>query len=214
MYLDLLPVVIGLLLTPAAIVGTILLLQSDRPLANAIAFGGGFLSSYLVICVIALSVGRAADASGEGTIKYVVHLVVGLFFIAVGLVMMRRKPVPGKTPKWMQMLEDCGPPKAFVVGVVMSLVNPNLFILLSGLSIVATMHDGIGDEIGGTCLLLGAVALLFALPIAVYLVFGDEAKDRLLGAKGWMVRHDRPLTLGVLFGFGALFTLQGLVGLL
>lgn len=214
MYLELLPVVIGLLLTPAAIVGTILLLQSDHPLANAIAFGSGFLISYVVICALVLSVGRAADASGEGTIKYVVHLAVGVLFIAVGLVMMRRRPVPGTTPRWMQMLDDCRPRKAFVVGIVMSLVNPNLFILLSGLAIVATMHDGLGDEIGGTCLLLGAVALLFALPIAVYLVFGDEAKDRLLGAKGWMVRHDRPLTLGVLFGFGALFAVQGLVGLL
>jgi threonine/homoserine/homoserine lactone efflux protein len=111
------------------------------------------------------------------------------------------------------MLETAHPTGAFIAGCVLAIANPNVFLLLSGLGIVVTNTDATGEQVWGVVLLLGAVALDFAVPLVLFAVFGAGARRRLDDVKRWMVGHDRPLTLVLLFGFGLLFVLRGVVEL-
>ncbi|WP_446222607.1 hypothetical protein ACTWPB_22855 [Nocardia sp. IBHARD005] len=110
----LLPEMIGLVVTPAAIAGCVLLLQSRRPIANALAFGGAFLLVYTQVGAAALLIAATVD---------------------------------------------------------------------------------------------------FVVPIAIYLVLGERAEAGLGGAKQWMLRNNRAMSIGVLFAFGALFTIRGIANL-
>jgi hypothetical protein len=61
-------------------------------------------------------------------------------------------------------------------------------------------------------LLLGAQVGL-AGPILWYVARPASAARGLARVREWLTRHERLVDLGVLFVFGALFTLKGLAGL-
>lgn len=99
------------------------------------------------------------------------------------------------------------------MGAALSIVNPNLAIMMSGMTIIAASDTSVGAAVFGTALLLSAAALDFLVPIGIFLAFGDRAKDILASFKDWMITYERPLTLTVFFGFGALFVVRNVVAL-
>ncbi|NKR23855.1 hypothetical protein GS479_00455 [Rhodococcus hoagii] len=213
--LQLLPELAGMAVTPAAIAGCVLLLQTKRPLANALAFATAFMIAYTAIGVAALLGGATHDTSRSGNVSHWAGLAVGLIFVAFGVGQLVRRRSPSDTgPEWMQQLSNAKPRGAFIMGAALSIVNPNLAIMISGTTVIAAADTTPGTAVFGTVLLLLAAALDFLVPIGVYLAFGDRAKSALSAVKEWMITHERPLTLTVFFGFGALFVVRNVVALI
>ncbi|MFC9518612.1 GAP family protein [Nocardiaceae bacterium NPDC056970] len=211
--LQLLPELAGMAVTPAAIAGCVLLLQTKHALANAFAFFGAFMVAYTAIGVAAL-LGGATHGTRSNVVSHWAGLVVGLVFVAFGVAQLIRRRVPSDTgPEWMQQLTNAKPRGAFVMGAALSIVNPNLAIMISGMTVIAASDTSVGSAVFGTVLLLLAAALDFLVPIGVYLAFGDRAKAILAAVRDWMLSHERPLTLTVFFGFGALFVVRNVVAL-
>ncbi|WP_420880339.1 GAP family protein [Rhodococcus sp. (in: high G+C Gram-positive bacteria)] len=213
--LQLLPELAGMAVTPAAIAGCVLLLQTKRALANAFAFFTAFMIAYTAIGIAALLGGATHDTSRSGSVSHWAGLAVGLIFIAFGVGQLIRRRSPSDTgPEWMQQLSNAKPRGAFIMGAALSIVNPNLAIMISGMTVIAAADTTPGTAVFGTVLLLLAAALDFLVPIGVYLAFGDRAKSALSAVKEWMITHERPLTLTVFFGFGALFVVRNVVALI
>ncbi|MEN0139549.1 MAG: GAP family protein [Rhodococcus sp. (in: high G+C Gram-positive bacteria)] len=210
----LVPEMIGLVITPAAVIGCVLLLESANAVRNALAFGSAFLLVYSQIAVAALLGGAGDPSATSKTVSNWVGLIVGVVFLVVGVIMLARKPAPaGVMPKWMTTLESATPRIAFVAGLALGAINPNIFILLSGMTIISSSDEGVGAALLGTALLLMASMLDFAVPIAIFTVLGERAQRGLSVVKTWMVRHNRALGVAVFFGFGTLFALRGLLAL-
>lgn len=215
MFVELIPEIIGLILTPAAIAGCILLLQSQHPLVNALAFGSAFIVLYAAISIAVVAIGGTVEQTDDtSTAKGVVSITIGVLFLLIGAVIaLHHKRTREGPPKWTTMLETAHPTGAFVAGSVLALANPNVFLLLSGLGIVVTEGGSDGERVGGVVVLLGAVALDFVVPIVLFVLLGATARRWLDSGKAWLVGHDRQLTLVIMFGFGALFVIRGLGGL-
>lgn len=211
--LQLLPELAGMAVTPAAIAGCVLLLQTKRALANSFAFFAAFMIVYTAIGVAALLGGATGDTRSH-VASHWAGLAVGLIFVAFGVAQSVRKRTPSDTgPEWMQQLANAKPRGAFVMGAALSVVNPNLAIMISGMTIIAASDTTTASAVTGTALLLLAAALDFLVPIGIYVAFGKRAQDGLAAVKKWMLGHDRPLTLCVFFGFGALFVIRNVVAL-
>lgn len=212
--LELLPVVLGLALTPGAVIGCVLLLHSERPLPNALAFGSGFLVIYTLIAVSALLGGASDPGATSPHVSHYTGLVVGLAFLAAGIWLLVRKPrTTAQRPRLLRTLETARPRKAFAIGVVLGVLNPNLFLMVAGLATISSSAVDPGPALAATVLLLAAAAADFAIPIAAFVLLGDRAERALDVTDAWMLRHSRTLTLAVLLGFGALFTVRGLTAL-
>ncbi len=69
MFVDLIPEFVGLILTPAAIAGCILLLQSQHPYGNAVAFAAAFLVLYTAISIVVLAIGAIFLGRGLGDLR-------------------------------------------------------------------------------------------------------------------------------------------------
>lgn len=216
MLVDLLPEFVGLILTPAAIAGCILLLQSHHPYPNAVAFAAAFLVVYAVISVLVLAIGDSVEPTDDtSTTKGVTSLVIGSFFLVTGTVVaLHHQQTRTGPPKWATILEGARPTGAFIAGLVLAIANPNVFLLLSGLGIIVAESTSRGSQVGGTAFLLSGVALDFVVPVIAFAVLGSRARAGLDRAKQWMVTHDRILTLVILFGFGLLFAGRGLGSIL
>jgi threonine/homoserine/homoserine lactone efflux protein len=217
MWADLVPEWFGLMLTPLAVVGAIVLLGTDRSVPNALSFAGAFGLNYTILSIIAIWVGTVAAAEVEqGRGRYLVSLLMGLLFLGLGLAVLLRHHAgaPGGKPRWAVVLETATPVRAFLGGFALSLINPNVVILLSGLTFVITSGETIGTQALGAFTLVLASLIPFAIPIGIYLIMGDRGKEMLKSVFVWMIEHDKALTAGTLFFFGAIFFGRGLGGLL
>lgn len=95
--------------TPAAIAGCVLLLQTKRALANAFAFFAAFMIAYTAIGIAAL-LGGATHDTRSGAAAHWAGLAVGLVFVAFGVAQLVRRRVPSDTgPEWMQQLSNAKP---------------------------------------------------------------------------------------------------------
>ncbi|MFE3445805.1 GAP family protein [Nocardia sp. NPDC059180] len=214
LFVLLLPEMIGLAITPGAVAGCVLLLNSQRPVRNAVAFGSAFLLVYTQIAIAALLGGATDPGATSKSVSHWAGLVVGLLFIAGGVfLLVRHNQTAQGPPKWLAQLDNASTRTAFAIGLALGVINPNVFIMISGMTIIASSSTSIPVALTGTVLLLIAAALDFAVPIAIYQLMGDRARQGLDATKEWMVRNTRMMTIAVLFGFGALFTVRGLVNL-
>ncbi|MFE3442620.1 hypothetical protein ACFXNW_06295 [Nocardia sp. NPDC059180] len=78
---------------------------------------------------------------------------------------------------------------------------------------MASAKSTVSSALAGEVALLIAATIDFVVPIGIYLVLGERAKAGLGAAKQWMLRNNRALSIGVLFAFGALFTIRGIANL-
>ncbi len=211
----LIPEMFGLFVTPAAIAGCVLLLQSRRPIANATAFGAAFLIVYTQVGVTALLGGASDPSATSMTVTHWAGLVVGLAFLAAGArIALHRPPAGAPAPKFLTELESASPRQAFTAGLVLAIVNPNLFIMMSGMSIIASADTTIASALGGTLLLLVAATLDFLIPISLYVAFGERAKSGLESVKKWMLGNNRTISIAVLLAFGVLFSVRAIANLM
>jgi len=111
------------------------------------------------------------------------------------------------------MVEDASPREAFGLGVALAVVNPNIPILLGGLTAITAADVSTAAQIAGAVLLVAASQLDPAGPFLWYVARPAAAGRGLERTRDWLARHKQLLGLGVLLVFGALFTLKGLAGL-
>jgi threonine/homoserine/homoserine lactone efflux protein len=240
----LLPELLGLVVTPAAIVGCLILLGSSRPLRNVGLFATVYLAAYAVISAVVVAVGSAAGTATDspGTPRGWISRVVGVLFLAGGVITWVRgahkRPVararkrvgaaiaeragvlpeqeqdetalPEDAPGWAKGLADPKPKLVMIAALVLSVVNPNIAILLSGLGIVITAKVSTGDQVLGVVLLLAASALDFVVPTLVFVVSGRAGRAFLRRVTLWLIRHTQVLGVVVLIAFGLLFAVRGL----
>lgn len=217
---QLVPEIIGLAATPAAIVACLLLLGSHRPYRNVAVFGGTVLVLYSILGAIALAAGRStgAQATEEATtVRDWIGLVVGLLFLVGGVLTVVRRPAPRpegaaeQLPAWARKLASPNVPTLVGVAVVLALVNPNVAIFFSGVGAVVAADISVGEQALGILVLVLASVLDYVLPTVFYTVTGLPGRHRLHAMRTWLVRHDRAVGAVVLLVFGVMFTVRGIV---
>src|SRR3954452_17267939 len=104
---DLLPLALGVAVSPMPIVAAILMLLSPRAGGASAGFLLGWLLGIVVACTVflllaaMLALGNSAEPSTTGSW---IKLVLGVLFLAVGVLEWRARPRAGEnaaTPKWM-----------------------------------------------------------------------------------------------------------------
>lgn len=156
--------------------------------------------------------GGATERSPQaGAVAAWVGICVGALFLVLGVASAIRARKRDTEPAWVGRLTDARPYGAFVMGAAMSLINPNIALMLSGTSSIAASDTSAAGSIVGTVLLVGAAALDFMLPLGVYLLLGGRADNILNPVKRWLIAHEAVLSAGVLLGFGVVFVFRGIL---
>lgn len=210
---QLVPEMLGLAITPAAVIASLLLLGSSRPFRNVAALATPFLAVYGALSVAALVVGQASDTGGDdpSSTRGWVSLAVGAVMMTAGVASWRRPPHPGHTsePGWVSRLRDPSLRLVLGAGLLLAVVNPNVAILASGLGIVVTSDRSLGVQAGGVALLLAASLLDFVAPTLVFVLAGQRGRGWLRSATGWLLGHNHVIGIGVLLVFGLLLVGRG-----
>jgi threonine/homoserine/homoserine lactone efflux protein len=203
---DLLPLAIGIAISPVPIIACILILFSARARINGPLFMLGWILGITLVTVIVLVVSDSTDATDAtdsgASLGDVVILLLGIGAVALGIRQWRTRPRPGeeaRAPAWMAAIADFPPIRAFGFGVLLAALNPkNLgFAIAAGLVIDVAAAAG-GNATALVILFVVLASLSIAVPVAYTLVGGAAAQRTLEAWRTWLTAHNAAV-MAVLF---------------
>lgn len=203
---DLIPLAVGMLISPLPIVAIVAIILSPRGRTAAPAYASVFIGISLVfVAVGALTSASSSSASPSGTAKsisLVLAIVLTLGFAALAVASWLSRPRHGQAPKapaWLAALDSVTPAKAAVLGLIMALTNTkNIPLALKGGSLIGEAHLPL-IAAGGLCLALVIAGSLPLIIAAVVATSGSRTTTTALErVKAEMIAHNA-MIMTVLF---------------
>ncbi len=208
---ELLPLAVGVVLSPAAIIIIIVMLGAPRGWVAAAAFVAGWVGALVAVGAAVLLLAEGADAAtgGEGgTATGLAQLGIGIVLLVLAARKWRGRPRGGESaelPGWMASLERVTPARALGFGALFAGVKPKNLVLTAAAALV--IAEGALAPATSAALLL-AYALLatvgVAAPLVAALALGDRAGAVLAGWKGWLGENNATIMTLLLVLFGVI----------
>lgn len=214
---EILPLAVGIAISPIPIIAAILMLLSPKAKATSI----GFLLGWLVGIALAVTVFTLLssalpedDPDASKPITAVIQLVLALGLLFLALRQWRSRPAPGvepDLPKWMSAIDTMTPIKAFLLAVVLAAVNPKNLLLgaAAGVAIGGATLDGsaMTASIVVFVLIAGASVLV---PVVAYLVASKAMAGPLESLRGWLVHNNATVMAVLLLVLGVVLLGKGI----
>jgi threonine/homoserine/homoserine lactone efflux protein len=201
---------VGVALSPVPIIAVVLILGTPRARVNGPAFLLGWILGLTIAGVIVLLVSSGANASEDGAAASWVNwlkMVLGVLLVLLAIKQWRDRPRGGKAgtlPGWMRTIDRFTPGRSIAMGVALSAINPKNLVLTAGAA--ATIAQA-GLSAGQQAISLAVFVIVGtvgpALPVAIYFVMGERAKDILDDLNAWMAAHNAAIMTVLCLVIGA-----------
>ena len=217
---DILPMAIGVAVSPVPIIAVILMLFGPRARTTGPAFALGWVLALSVVGGVVLVVADSSDVSSEqdpSDAVFAVKLIIGLLFLVLAVRQWSSRPKEGEEPEmpgWMSAVDQFTPVRAFGMAILLAGVNPkNLGLTLAAGSTIA--QAGLTDAEPWIVLLVFVVlaSVTVLLPVAYYLIAGAAAKQTLDTMKTWLTANNATVMAVLLLVLGVLLVGDGVGGL-
>lgn len=206
---DILPLALGVAISPIPIIAAILMLLSPRARATSV----GFLLGWVVGIVVAVTVFTLLssalpedDPDAAAPIRGTIQLVLGALLILLAGRNWRSRPQPGheaSLPAWMLAIDSFGFGKAFGLAFLLSAVNPKNLL----------MGAAAGTAIGGAALSGGETTVVIVVytvlaastvlvPVVGYLLAADRLGPALEAMRGWLQKENAVIMAVLLLVIG------------
>lgn len=195
---SLLPLAVGMAISPLPIVAVVAILLSPRGRTAAPVYTAAFVFVTLVAIGVGAATSAGASAAAPGTGARIVVLVLTALltagFAVFAILSWRGRPRPGDEPAapgWLAAVDAITPSRAAGLGVLMAATNSkNLPLELKGGALLGAAHL----PIAVTALLCIALALAGSLSIVVPAVLGATGRPAVVSAlrrlKDEMIAHN------------------------
>jgi threonine/homoserine/homoserine lactone efflux protein len=218
---DILPLALGVALSPIPIIAVILMLFSKNARKTSLGFLiGWFLGVTIVASVVIFIANPTQQATGgEKSPMYgIVHLALGLLLLAAAYRNWKKRPAPGEEvemPKWMNSIDSMSAGKALIMGMLLSGVNPkNLALILGAGVAIAAAGLNSAQTIAALIVFIIIACSSVAAPVIVFLVMGEKATPTLESWKAWLTHNNATVMMLLLLVFGIVVLGKGLGALI
>ena len=218
---DLLPLAVGVAVSPVPVIAVILMLLAPRSGAASAAFALGWTAGVVAVTVVAAALAGGADlGSGDdpSTAASVTKLVLGVLLLLVAARQWRSRPragQPAALPSWMAAIDQMTPVKAAGLGVLLSAVNPkNLLLCVSAGVTVALAALDTGEQVVAVAVFTVVAVSTVVVPAVAYAVAGALRRHPLDELKGWLQANNATVMAVLLLVLGVSVLGKGLGGLL
>ncbi len=194
---DLIPLAVGMLISPLPIVAIVAILLAPRGRAAAPIYTVTFTAVSLVfIAVGALTSARASSASsaGDKLVSFVLAVLITIGFTVFAIVSWRSRPkgdAPPVAPKWLAAIDTITPASAATLGFVMAVTNTkNIPLALKGGAMIGEAHLPVLATVGLCLALALAASLLLIIPALIALGGSERITRALKDIKATMIAHN------------------------
>ena len=207
---DILPLALGVAISPIPIIAAILMLLSPKARVTSVGFLLGWVAGIVIavtVFTLLASVLPRGETDDSHPVKGVIQLVLGALLLLLALRQWRGRPRAGEEPalpKWMQAIDQVTFAKALGLGFLLSAVNPKNLLLAAAA----------GTDIGSARLDTGSIVIVIAvftviaastilIPVVGYLIATDRLKAPLAALRGWLAKENAVIMAVLLLVIGA-----------
>lgn len=206
---DLLPSALAVALSPVPIVAIVLMLGTPRARITGPAFTLGWIAGLIAVSlVVVLVLGGGADPDDEDPGLDWLKIAIGILFFVMAAGQWRKRPQSGKPapdpPGWMSGIETVTPPRAAVLGAMLSGANPkNLALTLAASASIAEAGLDDADTAIAVAVFIVIGSATVAGPMLAYLLDAERAARPLDAIKRFMADNSAVIMTIVLLLLGA-----------
>jgi threonine/homoserine/homoserine lactone efflux protein len=218
---EILPLAIGVALSPLPIVAVILMLFSKNPRGTSLGFLiGWFLGVAVVATVVVFVANPAQQATGgdDSPLAAVFRILLGLVLLVLAYRDWKKRPQPGEQvemPKWMKGIDSLTPGKALGTGVLLAGVNPkNLALTVAAGVAIAAAGLSTAQTIGALLVYIILACITVAAPVLLALALGEKATPTLNSWKAWLTHNNATVMMVLCLIFGIVLLSKGFGALL
>jgi threonine/homoserine/homoserine lactone efflux protein len=211
---EILPLALAAGLSPIPLIAAVLLLMSGRRSSGA-WFAAAWFTGTLAVVAVGVAAAGALSAADSTTTRPIVawaKIVFGLVLLALAVRKIRSaRTGGGALPGWMSGLETAAPPRAAVLGLLLSAANPKNALL--GLAAGLTIGTG-SSEAGAVWALLAGYAIVATLGVGglvVWTLLAPASSARTLTeVRRFLTRHNAVIMALLLIVFGVVLVSDGI----
>lgn len=216
---DLLPLAVGVAISPIPIIAAILMLLA----AKAGGTSTGFLLGWVAGIAVATGVFTALASAGFGgsgepsaAVSWV-KIGLGVLLLLLAVRQWRGRPKPGTDavlPHWMSAMDSFTLPKAAGFGFVLAALNPkNLLMCIAAGTVIGSGGLSGGGEVVAAAVFTVLAASTVAVPVLAYAVARDRLRGPLDELKEWLQTHNAAVMSVLLLVIGIVLIGKGIGGL-
>ncbi|MFD0684364.1 GAP family protein [Actinomadura fibrosa] len=217
----LLPLAVGLALSPVPIVAVVLMLAARRGRDTGLAFLGGWIAGIVVATVLLLLIADAIGMTGvtgepKTSVSWI-KLLLGVLLLTLAAKQWTARPgsiASAELPGWTRDIDGVPPARAATLGLMSSAASPKNLILCVATAI--TISEGelsIGGQIVSVIVFTVIAACSVAAPVIAHLA-DARTHTPLRAVRAWLEANSAPVTFAALLLLGALLLGRGLSGLI
>ena len=220
---DVLPLAIGVMISPLSIIAIISMLLSKRAKSKSLIFLFGWILGLIIIGGAVLLIAGTQNfspSSEPSTGASIIRLLAGMLLLFLAAMEWRISIRPGEQPKLLSRVNAADAStqvQAFGLGLILSAVYPkNLTLtIIAALTIVQAQVSGSLNITSSAVFIIFIIisSILVIFPVLVSLVLGDKATRMLDSWKAWNVEHYSAVLVVIFLGLAAMNLGKGLNGL-
>ena len=218
---DLLPLAVGVAISPVPIIAIILMLITPRARSNGVAFLVGWSGAIAIVAIVGGALLGAADTatgSSASTWSSLLRIVLGVLLLLLAARDWRGRPRHGeasKLPAWMSALDRTTPARSLGLAALLGGVNPkNLLLNIAAATTIAAAGLTTAQDAVAIAIYVVLASVSIVAPLAVYLAMGARAQQVLGGWKEWLTQHNGAVMAVLFLVIGAMVLGKGVSGLL
>jgi threonine/homoserine/homoserine lactone efflux protein len=206
---EILPLAVGIAISPVPIIAVILMLLSPRAKATSVGFLLGWLVGIIVAIVLFTllsSVLPQQDDSDSSPVTAVIKIILGALLLFLAVKQWRGRPLEGEQaamPKWMSAVDSMTAGRALGLGFLLSAVNPkNLLMAISAGVIVGGSNLGLGDTAIVIVVFVVIAGCSVLIPVIANLIAAARMAGPLDSLRGWLVDNNATIMAVLLLVIG------------
>jgi threonine/homoserine/homoserine lactone efflux protein len=214
---DVLPLALGIAISPIPIIAAILMLLSPKARGTSVGFLGGWVTGILVAVVVFTLLGAAipaADPDASQPIGGVIKLVLGALLVLLAVRQWRGRPRgddQASLPTWMSAIDSMTPVRALALGFVLAAVNPkNLLLAASAGVSVGTAGLSDGEVVVTLAVFVVLAASSVLVPVVGYLAASTRMAAPLERLRSWLVQNNATVMSVLLLVIGVVVIGKGI----
>ncbi|NUP28920.1 MAG: GAP family protein [Nocardia sp.] len=213
---DLLPLAVGVSISPIPLVAAILMILSKNASAAAGGFAAGWTAGIVLATVVftllAAVIGLSTDSEPSAAVAWM-KIGLGLLLLAVAVAQWGHRSDTAE-PGWMRGIDRLTAGKALLLGAALAAVNPKNLLLCASAGVTVGAS---GLRVGAQVVAVVVFTVLAAASVLGVVVGYAVAADRLRGtldrARAWLEANNHVVMAIVLSVMGAVVLGKGIGGL-
>jgi hypothetical protein len=212
---EILPLAIGVAVSPIPIIAAILMLFSKRAGSTSTGFLTGWIVGIVVVTAIFTALAGTLQTGGEPSVAASwIKIGLGALLLLVGIGQWRGRGGKHDNPKWMAAIDDFTLVKALGLGILLSAVNPKNLIMAAGAGLaIGSAALGLGGDAAAVAVFTVIAASTVASPVLGYLVAAERMRGPLDSLKGWLQDNNATVMATLILVIGAVLVGKGVSGL-